>query len=921
MQEEGNTLAAETLPTLTVADTTLTEPDTGSTLATFTVSLSAASTRDVSFSYTTANDLALASVDYAGATGRIVIPAGSTSASFTISVLGDTFFEPRETYIVRLYDPVNATIARGTGFGMIEDNDKPDSLDVPLDRHFVWQWSLFSRYGINVLPTWRDYTGDGVRVAVFDQGIDASHPDLDGNFERVLSRDAATLTGTGLPRVSSDNHGTALAGVIAAELDGAGMVGVAYGAELFSIYSPLNESTAVFGSRVANAYDYARAAKADVVNDSWGFGNYFMYGPNYAFVDDFGTAAYATAGLALHNLAKSGRDGLGTVVVQSAGNTYAYGDDTNLHSFQNSRYIVTVAASDYFGSVSSYSSPGASILVTAPGGESGGASGLVATDRVGSEGYSTSDYVFVAGTSFSSAVASGVAALILDANRLLGYRDVQEILAYSALRPPSDGSQWTFNGASNWNGGGLHFNTGVHRYGYGLIDATAAVRLAETWQGQHTLANLQELKISQAPATAIRDDDAAGVTNSAFVGSHMQVERVDVMLNVTHSFIGDLVVKLRSPSGISSVLIDRPGQMSSAPDGSSQQNIHFTLDSVAYWGEDAYGDWTLHVSDQGRFGTGTFDSWTLNVMGKPVSPDSVYVYTNEYADTLRVDATRETLEDSGGNDTLNAAAVTTASTIDLTPGADSRVAGSPLVIGIDTVIENAIGGDGSDRILGNAAGNTLRGMRGDDWLFGGDGDDVLDGGNGNDTLDGRDGMDTAVFTSKRAEAIIVRTSLGFSVRDTVSERDGTDALLDVERMQFADMNVALDLAAGQSAGNTVRLIGAAFDSPYIEEYAGVGINLFDAGFSMLQVAQAAVNTGLFLSLAASASNVSFVDTVYRNVVGTLPSSDEHDFYVGLLQGSGGSMTQAELLVLAANSQPNEINIGLVGLQQNGVEFV
>jgi hypothetical protein len=62
-------------------------------------------------------------------------------------------------------------------------------------------------------------------------------------------------------------------------------------------------------------------------------------------------------------------------------------------------------------------------------------------------------------------------------------------------------------------------------------------------------------------------------------------------------------------------------------------------------------------------------------------------------------------------------------------------------------------------------------------------------------------------------------------------------------------------------------------------------------------------------------------TAYENVVGALPSDFERDFYVGLLQGSRGTMTQAELLMFAANSEANAINIDIVGLQQSGVEFV
>ncbi|MFX5522508.1 hypothetical protein ABTD78_24870, partial [Acinetobacter baumannii] len=70
---------------------------------------------------------------------------------------------------------------------------------------------------------------------------------------------------------------------------------------------------------------------------------------------------------------------------------------------------------------------------------------------------------------------------MLEANPHLGYRDIQKILAYSARQVDSVGSAWTTNGAFNWNGGGLHVS---HDYGFGAVDALAAVRLAETWTEQ-----------------------------------------------------------------------------------------------------------------------------------------------------------------------------------------------------------------------------------------------------------------------------------------------------------------------------------------------------------------------------------------------------------------------------------------------------
>ncbi len=170
-RESGNnasgayTLSARLLPNVnvSVSDASVAEPDSGTAAAVFKVSLSSAVSRDVTVTYTTSNDLALAGADYVAATGQIVIPAGSTSTTFSVNVLGDTLFEPNETFVVRLSNPVNATIKDGTGVGLITDNDSSLSGALPNDTHFRWQWSLFSQYGANILPVWNDYTGRGIR--------------------------------------------------------------------------------------------------------------------------------------------------------------------------------------------------------------------------------------------------------------------------------------------------------------------------------------------------------------------------------------------------------------------------------------------------------------------------------------------------------------------------------------------------------------------------------------------------------------------------------------------------------------------------------------------------------------------------------------------------------------------------------------
>jgi len=220
----------------------------------------------------------------------------------------------------------------------------------------------------------------------------------------------------------------------------------------------------------------------------------------------------------------------------------------------------------------------------------------------------------------------------------------------------------------------------------------------------------------------------------------------------------------------------------------------------------------------------------------------------------------------------------------------------------------------SDETLLTGA-DAIAGGGGNDYLLGYGGNDTLTGGTGNDTLDGGAGIDTAVFSGNRAAYTIGGGGT------SVSGPDGSDTLTNIERLQFSDKQLAFDLGSGQAAGNTVRIIGAAFDANYLTPtFVGLGLDLFDAGKSMLEVCQLALGTGLYLSLAGATSNEAFVNTVYKNVVGALPSDAVRDSFVGLLQGSGGTMTQAQLLELAANAGVNATNINLVGLQQSGAEF-
>ena len=235
--------------------------------------------------------------------------------------------------------------------------------------------------------------------------------------------------------------------------------------------------------------------------------------------------------------------------------------------------------------------------------------------------------------------------------------------------------------------------------------------------------------------------------------------------------------------------------------------------------------------------------------------------------------------------------------------------------------DTLMGSYGSDVLAGFDGSDMIFGAGGNDVLRGGNGNDLLNGGSGNDSIDGGSGSDVAVYSNARSAYLAERVGSTIQVIN-FNGNDGVDTLTAVERVAFADTNLAFDLAPGESAGNAVRIIGAALGAPNLTaEYVGIGIDLFDGGASMLQIAGIALSSQAYMSLAGSHSNADFVDTVYRNIVGTSASPFERDHFSSLLQGNGGTITQAELLVWAANLHQNEINIGLAGLQQAGVEFI
>ncbi|MDJ0713201.1 MAG: S8 family serine peptidase [Prochloraceae cyanobacterium] len=613
---------------------------------------------------------------------------------------------------------------------------------IPNDPLFNQQWHLLNTgqsgglagIDLNVVNVWDEYTGRGVTVGVFEGGgVEYTHPDLQDNYNVNIDRDTVDNDNDPLPPAfSGENHATAVAGIIASVANnGINGVGVAYDATLASFRFSYTDLLATLAPAVNYFQD------VDVANNSWSFD---------PFADNFYNSVLFPFRDAITNGVSNGRSGKGTAIVKSAGNGRSSGDNTNHHNFQNSIHVITVAALTHTGVFSFYSTPGASILVSAFGSEVPGT--ILTTDRVGKDGYNAGDYLSPGdytstfnGTSSAAPMVSGVVALMLEANGNLGYRDIQEILAYSARQNDANNASWATNGADNWNGAGLHVS---HDYGFGMVDALAAVRLAESWQEQNTYANKETItvEVGANPSIAIPDASPNGVTSVISMTSGLEIDSVEVALDISHTWRGDLEVSLISPSGTVSQLIARPRNGTDNND-----NIVFNTSSTHYRGEDSGGLWTLEVKDLVTGDVGTLNKWSLTLTGDTDNIDNdTYIYTNEFAN-YTTDAGRKTLNDERGIDTINAAAITSNINLNLTPGSNNTLAGNTLSLTSTTIIENAIGGDGLDTITGNAKDNTLQGKRGNDRLDGGVGKDTLIGGSGNDTLTGGVGIDEFVFYS------------------------------------------------------------------------------------------------------------------------------------------------------------------------------
>jgi len=284
------------------------------------------------------------------------------------------------------------------------------------------------------------------------------------------------------------------------------------------------------------------------------------------------------ASVAMDRCIKHGRKGKGAIYVWACGNGATSSDNINYDGYANNRYTIAIGSVTDAWQRAWYSETGSPLMAVAP--SSGGKQGITSTTTSAAKTGGTDCTSSFGGTSAASPLAAGLIALILQSNPQLGWRDVQHVIVRSCSHNGLNGFQT--------NGAGVKHSV---EWGFGLLDAKAAVELATGW------VNVPENVNKTATHNGKPDKIAVGKTGTVTFEIptspkifHIEHIEVHIIADLTHR--GNLVISLTSPSGMSSPLQDNHR---------SDQNNHIDWSywTVRHWGENPTGTWSVNFKNEG----------------------------------------------------------------------------------------------------------------------------------------------------------------------------------------------------------------------------------------------------------------------------------------------------------------------------------
>jgi len=478
-----------------------------------------------------------------------------------------------------------ATVGDATPADSIQDKMYMNDQMWPL----MWYLNRGDKLDMNVREAWEmGITGKGIVVSILDDGIETDNPDLVANYDPEASYDVNNNDADPTPRYDSGNsnrHGTRCAGEVSASANNSICgVGIAFNSRIGGVRMLDGAVTDAVEARSLSLNNQ----HIDIYSASWGPDD------DGATVDGPGhlaTTAFMTG------VAK-GRQGKGSIFVWASGNGGRDHDSCNCDGYTNSIWTLSVSSATENGSIPWYSEACSSTIATTYSSGSRGEKKVVTTDL--HKGCTSSH----TGTSASAPMAAGVLALVLEANPNLNWRDVQHITVRNCHIANLRATDWSVNSV------GRNYS---HSFGYGLMDASGMVKMAQKWQnvGLQVTTSVKAVKVPVMVSSMNRVSTKLEVTDHGDVNF---LENVQAHVTIDSSRRGDLAIYLTSPHGTKSQLLTL------RPHDSSRAGFRdWSFLTVFCWGENPAGTWELEVQNDGRDEV-ILKDWSLTFHGTDTDP-------------------------------------------------------------------------------------------------------------------------------------------------------------------------------------------------------------------------------------------------------------------------------------------------------------